>query len=261
MGEQAEVRYEVAAQRAVLTIDRPQVRNALGAETIEQLLAAVERADRDPEVRCIVVTGAGEKVFCAGGDLSSMAPPDGFLSGHEGRANYGKLLSAFSRAGKPSVARVNGHAMAGGLGLMLACDFAVLAEEAELGLPEADRGLFPMMVTALLQRHLGRKRALELLLTGARIDSKTALAWGLVNRVAPRASLDAEVEKLTSLLVNKSPAVLRLGRRAYFAAEEMALGPALEHLNSQLSMNLMLDDAAEGVSAFLQKRAPEWKGK
>jgi enoyl-CoA hydratase/carnithine racemase len=260
MGE-VEVRCEVAAQRAVLTIDRPQVRNALGADTIVELLAALERADADPEVRAIVLTGAGEKVFCAGGDLSSMAPPDGFLSGHEGRARYGQLLTALSRTAKPTVARVNGHAMAGGLGLVLGCDFAVMAEEAELGLPEVDRGLFPMMVTALLQRHLGRKRALELLLLGGRINAATALAWGLCNRTAPRAGLDAAVEALTAQLVNKSPAVMRLGRRAYFAAEDLALGQALEHLNAQLSMNLMLEDAAEGVSAFLQKRAPDWKGK
>ena len=258
---EVEVRYEVKAQRAHLTIDRPTVRNALGADTILQLLAALERADADADVRAIVLTGAGDKVFCAGGDLSSMAPPDGFLSGHEGRARYAQLLTAFSRIGKPSVARVNGHAMAGGLGLVLACDFAVMAEEAELGLPEADRGLFPMMVTALLQRHVGRKRALELLLLGGRIDCKAALAWGLVNRTAPRAELDAAVEKLTGNLVDKSPAVLRLGRRAYFTVEDLALPPALEHLNSQLSMNLLLEDAAEGVSAFLQKRAPEWKGK
>lgn len=261
MGEDAEVRYQVAAQRAVITIDRPAVRNALGAQTIAELLAALERADRDPEVRALVITGGGEKVFCAGGDLSSMAPPDGFLSGHENRAGYGRLLEALSRLGKPSVARVNGHVMAGGVGLMLACDLAVMAEEAELGLPEADRGLFPMMVTALLQRHLGRKRALELLLTGARLDAKTALAWGLVNRVAPRAELDAAVERLTSLLVNKSPATLRLGRRAYFTAEDLAFAPALDHLNSQLSLNTLLEDASEGVTAFLEKRSPQWKGK
>jgi len=258
---EVEVRYQVSQGRAVLTLDRPAVRNALGAEAIEQMLAALARAEADPEVRAIVVTGGGEKVFCAGGDLSSMAPPDGFLSGHEGRARYAELLAAFARAGKPSVARVNGHVLAGGVGLMLACDLAVMAEEAELGLPEADRGLFPMMVTALLQRHLGRKRALDLLLLGARIDAKTTLAWGLCNRVAPRAELDAAVEKLTAQLVNKSPAVLRLGRRAFFAAEDLAFGSALEHLNGQLSMNLLLEDAAEGVSSFLQKRPPEWKGK
>ena len=255
-----EVRYEVTAGCAVLTLDRPAVRNALGAQTIAQLLAALKRADADPTVAVIVLTGAGDAVFCAGGDLSSMAAPDGFLAGHEGRARYGELLTAFSRTGKPSVARVNGHAMAGGLGLVLACDFAVMAAEACLGLPEVSRGLFPMMVTALLQRHLGRKRALELLLLGERVDAHTALTWGLCNRVAPRAELDAAVDALTAHLRGKSPAVLRLGRRAYFDVEDSAFAPALAHLNGQLSLNLLLDDAAEGVAAFMQKRDPSWKG-
>ena len=233
--EERQVRYEVEGGQAVLTIDRPRARNALSAQAVAELLAAVERAEADPAVRVLVVTGAGEKTFCAGGDLSSMGAGEGFLSGHDGRRNYGALLQRFAQARKPSIAKVNGHALAGGLGLMLACDLAVMVEDAELGTPEIDVGLFPMMVMALLQRHVGRKRALELVMTGDRISAQQALAWGLVNRVVPRAELDTATAALAEKLAGKSQAVLALGRRAFFTAEDLPLGQAVEHLSSQLS--------------------------
>jgi enoyl-CoA hydratase/carnithine racemase len=135
----------------------------------------------------------------------------------------------------------------------------VAADGAELGTPEIDRGLFPMQVIALLQRHLGRKRALELVLTGARLPAREALSLGLLNRVVPAAELDGAVAIFTDALARKSQAVLALGRRAFFAAEDLPLAPAVEHLASQLSLNVLAEDAAEGVTAFLEKRAPKWK--
>lgn len=256
--EERQVRYEVEGGQALLTIDRPQARNALSAQAVTELMDGVARAEADPAVRVIVLTGAGEKVFCAGGDLGSMASGEGFLAGHDGRRAYGALLQRFGQARKPSIARVNGHALAGGLGLVLACDLAVMVDGAELGTPEIDVGLFPMMVMALLQRHVGRKRALELVMTGDRIPAAQALAWGLVNRVAPRAELDPVVRALGEKLAGKSQAVLALGRRAFFAAEDLPLGQAVEHLASQLSLNVLAEDAAEGVAAFLEKRTPRW---
>ena len=252
----SEVKSEVSNGILRLTIDREAQRNALSPGVITGLLSGLEQAEKDPAVRCIVVTGAGEKVFCAGGDLGGMS--DGFLDGHEGRRNYGKLLMAFQAVKKPTVARINGHALAGGLGLALACDLAVSTDTAGFGTPEIDRGLFPMMVLAFLQRHVGRKRALELLLTGDRLTAQKALEWGLVNQVVPAAELDGATHALATKLAGKSLAILALGRRSFFTAEDLPLAQSVEFLAAQLSLNVLADDAGEGVTAFLQKRPAKW---
>ncbi|MFZ5471991.1 MAG: enoyl-CoA hydratase/isomerase family protein [Myxococcota bacterium] len=257
MGE-AQVRYEVLAGQAVLTIDREKARNALSPQVIAELSEAITRAEGDPAVRVLVLTGAGQKVFCAGGDLTGMKG-DGFLAGHEGRRAFGALLTRLSACRKPSVAQVNGHALAGGLGLMLSCDLAVAVEHAQFGTPEIDVGLFPMMVMALLQRHVGRKRALQLVMTGERLSSQTALEWGLVNQVVPAADLSSAVGVLAEKLAGKSQTVLALGRQAFFAAEDLPFPQAIELLASQLSLNLYTEDASEGVTAFLEKRKPKWR--
>lgn len=252
----SEVLFEVSGGIARLTIDREAARNALSPGVVQGLIAGLSRAEEDASVRCVVITGAGERVFCAGGDLGGMS--DGFLDGHEGRRAYGKLLMAFQAVKKPTVARINGHALAGGLGLVLACDLAVTSDAAGFGTPEIDRGLFPMMVLAFLQRHVGRKRALELLLTGDRLTAPKALEWGLVNQVVPAAELDTATQALASKLASKSLAILALGRRSFFTAEDLPLQQSVEFLSAQLSLNVLADDAAEGVTAFLQKRPPKW---
>lgn len=255
--EEREVRFEVTGGQARLTIDRESARNALSPGVVAGLLDGLAKADADPNVRVIVLTGAGERVFCAGGDLGGMTG-DGFLAGHEGRRGYGQLLQRLQGQTKPTVARVNGHALAGGLGLVLACDFAVATEAAGFGTPEIDRGLFPMMVMALLQRHLGRKRALELVLLGERLTSAQAKEWGIINQVVPAAELDAATNALAQKLAGKSRAIVALGKRSYFATEDLPLPNAIEFLSSQLSLNVMAEDAAEGVTAFLEKRPPKW---
>ncbi|WP_037584425.1 enoyl-CoA hydratase/isomerase family protein [Stigmatella aurantiaca] len=253
-----EVRYAVQGHQALVTIDRPRARNALSPQVVQGLLEALSQAEADPAVRVLVLTGAGEKVFCAGGDLGQMGE-GGFLATHEGRRAYAQLLSRLQGARKPTIARLNGHALAGGLGLVLACDLAVAAEHVELGTPEIDVGLFPMMVMALVQRHLGRKRALELVMTGDRLSAREALSLGLINRAVPAAELDAVVGALAAKLAGKSQAVLALGKRAFLTAEDMPFPAALEFLASQLSLNTLAEDAAEGISAFLAKRPPDWK--
>jgi enoyl-CoA hydratase len=252
------VRFSVEDGQALLTIDRPEARNALSAEVVEGLFLGLQRAEADSRARVLVLTGAGNRAFCAGGDLSGLNQ-DGFLAAHDARRRYGLLLETLAAFPKPTVARVNGHALGGGLGLVCACDLAVCVETAELGTPEVDVGLFPMMVLAWLQRHLGRKRALELVLTGVRLKAREALAWGLVNRVVEEEGLDAATSALVQTLASKSQAVLALGKRAFRRAEGLPTEAATELLAAFLSLNVSAEDAAEGVAAFLSKRPAEWK--
>lgn len=256
--EAGPVRFALEDGQALLTIDRAEARNALSAEVVAALSAALHRAEADAAVRVVVLTGAGTRVFSAGGDLGGMGQ-EGFLAGHEARRRYGLLLEQLGGFPKPTLARLNGHALGGGLGLVCACDLAVAADHAELGTPEVDVGLFPMMVLAWLQRHLGRKRALEMVLTGTRVSAQQALAWGLVNRVVPASELEGATRALGQQLAAKSQAVLALGKRAFRRAEGLNLESATELLSAELSLNLTTEDAAEGVLAFLSKRPPEWK--
>lgn len=256
--EAGEVLYAAQGGQALLTVNRPQARNSLSPGAMRGLLEALSRAEADPAVRVVVLTGAGDKAFCAGGDLGGSQSEQGFLAQENVRL-YMQVLAALQGGRKPTLARVNGQALAGGFGLVLACDLAVAVEGAHFGTPEINVGLFPMMLMALLQRHLGRKRALELVLTGERLAARDALALGLVNRVVAPGELDAATQALAGLLAAKSQAVLALGRRAFFTAEDLALPHALEYLSSQLSLNLLAEDAAEGVAAFFEKRPPQWK--
>lgn len=244
-----------------LSISRERQRNSLSAAVISELNAALRDAATDAAVRVVVLSGAGEKAFCAGGDLAGAPGEEGFLAAHEGRRQYAALLEALVSFEKPTIARVNGLALAGGLGLVVACDLAVAADDVQFGTPEINVGLFPYMVTALLFRAIPPKRAYELVLTGQRISASEALAWGLINRSVPRAELDNEVQKLAKEVAGKSPAILRLGKRALRKTRDVPLEPALELLASQLSINSLTEDAMEGVASFIEKRPPQWKGK
>ena len=242
-----------------LTIDREERRNALSPEVLTALLSAV-RSPGDG-VRVIVITGAGEKAFSAGADLGALNPDATQLELHEGRGMLRELILAIRECPLPVVARVQGLCLAGGFGLMLACDVAVASEAAAFGTPEVDVGLWPFMIGALVARHVSPKRALDLMLTGRRIDAATALDWGLVSRVVPAAALDETVAEVAAGLAAKSPLVLRLGKAAYYATEDVALAPALAHLQGQLSLLTQSKDAVEGITAFFQKRPPEWTGR
>jgi enoyl-CoA hydratase/carnithine racemase len=255
-----EVQYAVAGHTATIAINRPERRNALNQEVLREIVKHVHEAERDGAVRVIVVTGTGAKVFSAGGDLGAIQG-GGFLAMHEGRGYFADAIREIMRAEKPTIARLAGHALGGGFGLALACDLVVAADDVDVGTPEIDIGLFPMMIMPLIFRHaVSRKRALEMILTGERLKAPDALAQGFLTRVVPRAELDAAVAGLAARLAAKSPAVLRLGRAAFRAMSEMPFDGALEYLKGMLTLNALTEDAAEGVAAFLEKRPPVWKG-
>jgi enoyl-CoA hydratase len=254
-----ELREEDRGAARLLTIDRVPQRNALSFALIGELRAALARADAEPQVRAICLTAAGDKAFCAGMDFGA-ALQAGPAAAHEGRRAYAMLLAEMAQLGKPVVACANGSAMGGGLGLLAACDLAVAADDARFGTPEVDVGLFPYMALAPLSRLLGRRIALELMLTGRKIDAAEARAIGLVNTVVPRAELAQRTAELLETLCAKSPVALRLGRRAFYATQDLPYEEQLEALCAQLSLNAQAGDAAEGVAAFLEKRKPEFKG-
>src|SRR3954470_5486193 len=256
-----EVRYEVRDTAAWVTIDREEHRNALSPEVVAGLRNAVDLVSEDEHARVVVITGAGERAFCAGGDLGGMSGEDSRVRQHEARGALPLLFQAMQECPKPTVARVNGHALAGGCGLMLACDLVIAADDAEFGTPEINIGLWPYMISAVIQRNVPRKVALDMMLTGRRVTADEAGRWGMVNRVVPRADLDQAVDDLVGELASKSPLILSLGKRSFYRSQDMSFDDALAYLHSMLTVNLESEDVAEGVGAFLQKRPPEWKGR
>ena len=256
------VLYEVAGPVARLTINRPEARNALSPEVMEGLLAAFDRAGADAAVRVVVLTGAGDKAFCAGGDLGGRGfLQKGFAERHHDRRTFADLFRRMNRLGKPVIARVRGHCLAGGFGLAIGCDLVVASDDSSFGTPEVKRGLMPMMIMATIFRNVGRKKGMELLLTGERISAADAERLGLINYAVPAAELDAKVDELAARVAAMSPAVVRLGRDAFYAMSDMPFDQALEYLQTMLTVNLGTEDAAEGVRAFLEKREPVWKGR
>jgi enoyl-CoA hydratase/carnithine racemase len=242
-----------------ITLAYPERRNAIGPQMTNELLWALEDARSADEVRAVVLTGEG-KAFCAGGDFAQMTSgPEGPALSHKG--DYADLLLALTNCDKPVVAKVNGHAMGGGLGMVAASTFAVASKEARLGTPEIDVGLFPMMIMAVLARHVPRRRLVEMMLLGEKLDAEEAAQLGLVNRAVSPESLDAEVKKITDAIASKSPVTVRLGLRAFSAQDDLDLETALPMLRDRLAECLATDDAREGLMAFLQKRAPQWTGK
>ena len=243
----------------IITLNNPDKRNAIGPRMTNELLWALEDARAAADVRSIVLTGEG-KAFCAGGDFSEMTSgaAESKLA-HKG--DYADLLLALAKTDKPVIARVNGVAMGGGLGIVAASTFAVAASDVKLGTPEIDVGLFPMMIMAVLARYVPRRRLTQMMLLGEKFDAAEALRLGLVNEVVEPGALDASVKKLTDTIATKSPSTVRLGLRAFAAQDDLAIEQALPLLRDRLAECLSTDDAREGLMAFLQKRAPQWTGK
>ncbi len=252
------VRYETSGGRATITIDEPERMNPMSVGTMGELLELTGEAMDDPDVAVVVYTGAGDQAFCAGGDLSGSFVDDP-IGLHDSRGDIARLFRLMMRGGKPTIARVNGHALAGGFGLAVACDITVCVEGSKLGTTEVRVGLWPMMISAVLARVMPRKAVLEMMLTGRTITPEEAHRLGAVSRVVPREQLDETVDGLVATLVALSPETLLLGKDSFYAMLDTDLDTALERLQGGLTQVALSEDAREGVNAFLEKRDPEWR--
>ncbi len=250
-----------------ITINRPDRRNALSGEVLALLRGALATVRTDSNLRVVVLTGAGERAFSTGADLvgansPAAAPrgPDGPSAAelHEARGELGKLFEDLWDLGKPSIAKVRGYALAGGLGLALACDLVVASDDAIFGTPEIDIGIWPYMVTVPLLQAMTPKRALELMMTGRRLTAEEAERIGIVNRVVPAADLDSAVDELAASLARKPPIAMRAGRESFHTALAMSPREALSYLHPLLTVATLGDEAAEGRTAFTEHRPPKW---
>jgi enoyl-CoA hydratase/carnithine racemase len=256
-----EVLYEDTAGVARVTINRPDRRNAMSFDVMQGLRDAFARARDDDAVRVVVLTGAGDKAFCAGADLGSGGIADGAASAHDGRGLLADLFRDMWRLGKPVIARVRGYALAGGFGLACACDLVVASDDAVFGTPEINVGLWPYMITVPLLRSMPPKTVLDLMMTGRRVTAEEGQRIGFVQRLVPVADLDTTVDTLAAELASKSPIIMRWGRDSFYRVLEMESDAALAYLQSMLTITAQTEDAAEGVAAFAEKRAPRWSGR
>jgi enoyl-CoA hydratase/carnithine racemase len=254
---------ETKGKAGIITLSREERRNAISPTMVIELFDALKKYDDAPNILAIVLTGAGSKAFCAGADFGeAISATASLLDRHEEQRRFAELLKVIKGLQKPLLGRINGHALGGGFGLACACDIVIAAEDCQFGTPEIKVGLFPYVIMATLLRSTSApKKLVEMMLTGERLDAREAQQLGFVNHVVPREQLDAKVDEIIQKITSKSPAMLRLGRRAFYTMRDMEYEKALEYLSSVLAINTMAEDVAEGISAFLEKREPRWKGK
>jgi enoyl-CoA hydratase/carnithine racemase len=254
--------YDVADNGvATITLNQPDTRNALSNEVLSELIAAFEASRDDDSVRCVVLTSSHDRVFSSGANLGGFAGDVPLIHKHFGSDRFVHLFRLIGELGKPSICAANGHVLAGSLGIALACDLIIAKDGAEFGTPEINVGAFPFMIMALIYRNVPRKRTNELLLLGDRISAQEAKEAGIINKVVAPDEFDPAVEEWAAKLASKSPVIMRLGKDAMFRQQDMAFLDALEYLHAQLSLALSTEDIVEGVSAFFEKREPQWKGR
>jgi enoyl-CoA hydratase len=257
----ADVLVRVEKSIATVTLNRPEQRNPLSASMMRDLGSALAWCKAEPSVAVVVLTGAGDRAFCAGADLAGFAGQQSDLELHHGRHALVDLFVEMAALGKPIVGRINGHALAGGFGLACACDLLVAVDTATFGTPEINVGVWPMMIQAVLRSNLPRKVVLEMIMLGDRWSATQLQEHGLINRVVPADKLDEETQRLARRLADKSTAIMRLGRDSFYRQQDMDFAAALDYLHSQVALVMLTEDSAEGRKAFFEKRPPRYKGR
>ena len=246
---------------ATVTLNRPDQRNPLGAQMLRDLADAFRWCQTEQDVRVVVLTGAGDRAFCAGADLGSFGGSMSDLELFRSRDLFVDLFLLMADLGKPILGRINGHALAGGFGLACSCDIQVAVDTATFGTTEINVGIWPMMIQAILARSIPRKVLLEMEMLGDRWTATQLQSIGVVNRVVPREQLDSTVAEMAAALARKSPAAMRLGRDSFYRQQDMDFRAALHYLHGQFLVISKTEDAKEGITAFFEKREPDFKGK
>jgi len=246
---------------ARITLNRPEVRNALSHTLIRELEAALAASEADPAAHVIVLAGAGDKAFSAGADLKGASDRGTTLAARESFSGLPRILESIARMRKPVIAQVHGFALAGGCGLAVGCDLVVASEDAQFGLPEIKIGVLPLIVMAPILRAVGRKRGLLMVLSGEPVTAREAFEMGLVSLVVPRGELEARTTALAQTIARFSPMAVGLAKEAAATIQDMEYAKSLRYLRELTTLVFMSDDAREGIAAFFEKRRPEWKGR
>jgi enoyl-CoA hydratase len=255
------IHYEMRDAVATITLDDPSTRNALGDETLDQLLTALAAARDDASIRVVVLRSADPKVFSSGGNLKAFTDDRPVIEKYAGLDRFPRLYRLLGGLGKPVVCAAEGDVLAGAFGLALACDFIVAVDGVRFGCPEINVGVFPFMISALIYRSVPRVRANELMMTGELISASEAQRMDIVSRVVPRDEFEGELSRLVDRLASRSPLLMRLGKNALEATRDMPLDSALDYLQAQLALAFAAEDIREGVAALREKREPVWTGR
>jgi enoyl-CoA hydratase len=254
------VRSEVRAPGVTyLVLDQPETRNALSDDLLDALLAALEAARDDESVRVVVITSSHDRIFSSGGNLKAFGDERPLVEKYRGLGRFPRLFTLLGALGKPVVCAANGDVLAGAFGLALACDMVVAKRSARFGCPEINVGVFPFMISALIYRSMDRMKANELMMIGDLITADEGQSIGFVNRVFADDTFDAETLAFAEKIASKSPLLMRLGKNSINATRDMSLAEALDSLQSQLALAFATEDLKEGVTAFQEKRDPEWR--
>lgn len=242
-----------------ITLNRPDRRNSFSFEMLDELEDALYMLDADDRCGVIVLQGEG-KGFCAGGDMGDVDAKVSVAKMRVDSRRLPKFLTALTKIGKVTIAKVHGFAMAGGLGIATTCDLTVVADNAKLGTSEIQRGLFPFIISANFMRCMPQKKMMEILFTGDRITPAQAVEYGLANYAVPAEDLDRVVDELANKIASYSPAAIRMGKEAVYTARDMEFYKAMDYLAECINTIKLTDDAKEGIHAFFEKRDPVWTG-